>query len=147
MKDEKPSGEFLHVSVPKPTVWRFFSFLLRSSTSSLGFLPSMGAHTRRSQWLCTGVPFYGVLHFILANDQHSSRMLPAVQQLCSSGKPQWAQEAETLLNQKKRGRLRGRSFILSQPPLYNSLQYRWCGVWWNSGFTPSEDLIKDFHSY
>lgn len=124
----------------------FFSFLLRSSTSS-GFSPSMGVHTRRSQWLCTGVPFYGVLHFTLAKDQHSSRLLPAVQQLCSSGKPQWAQEAETLLNQKKRGRSRGRSFILSQPPLCNSLQYRRCGIWWNSGFMPYKDLIKEFHFY
>lgn len=78
---------------------------------------------------------------------HSSRLLPAVQQLCSSGKPQWAQEAETLLNQKKRGRSTCWSFILSQSLLYNFLQYRQCGIWWNSGFMPSEGLIKEYHFY
>lgn len=41
----------------------------------------------------------------------------------------------------------GWEFFSSQSPLNNSLQYWWRGIWWNSGFTPLQDLIKEFYFY
>lgn len=72
----------------------FFSFPVHLLWVSR--LPRGTIYPRRPQWLCSSFPFYWVLHFILAKDQHWSRLLPAVQQLCNSRKPQWAQEAKRL---------------------------------------------------